>query len=1305
MQYEIDKFMINIDLSNDMLMSSVFYISKIAAMVFGKIHIIDFTGNALKKYFTIDSEKNDKFIENTKEIIPKLVFVGEPIKDIRWIIDYVGNVNAEDLIFLNGAEKLIVNNDVKPVFRNEFFGTTNSVHFLEDENWEMFLEKLDSLYKIFQNKVSGIITNIYTDSICQKIICKQLEESENMSIVVSGNPFQDYENQILQHKLIEQIALLNLDESLAEIHKQRSKLGENRYGFFCAIAHYKNGNIGEAITILQKHYDELFETDKLLLADMYINIKDDLKAEQILKELYDKNKYINNLFVSFLRLYDENSEMFEFYLSEAAKYDPNNLAVIEMYATYLNRQSKFIDAAREFRRLGSYTNTEYYELIARMNEILTGDTSSNDVKKYIYEHIEKNSRLKNEGIYRLANYFIKEKESYFLAYTCLKDAELEYEKERVIDIVKLKMAILKDEKIASKALGKLKPFIKEKDAEKIAFERFNFIVSGIGIFACEKAGYLFWREFLEIQNEEIWNKYAYDYLMDVLLQIDDNQLEDCIDASDIYKMTQDTIQKIDDDLINNPKQAFINVLQLLKGIKNGNFDYQDAFSSDEEFIKTIMTPAEVINDDKMRIICRYYISIIMSISGKHQEANNNALSVLELYHLVDIPYRVLCLSLGLLAWGNSQYRIGRHTEGILCVIASIKYCIQSNEMVPFLEEGLNIICRFLSDEMNSGVSNNKECWDIVMKKFEKYNLNFGKMISIITDSMNVEKELYNKVVDGFYKDVEWAGDVVNLVGIYARKSDFKSAIKIIDQYGKQAIALLEKRKDLRFEVLYNWSYIYFTNIGDINNIYKALILIEQANADIEEKRKVWHREERGSIGAQSHKVLILYLDICCTILHCTDMNYEYKLMIENKIQEIVGNLSPRSIIEQKEYYGREIDLLKAKKIEKEYKLVLEEYKNLKQNNSDIEVLSKKAEQAERLLAQLKEIHPHYMSLEEHKTLTFQEIQNKLCEKEILYQCILTEVGVCEIIISSQDVEIGHRVFDIEKIDIHKLTQLYSEIMQEKESMKYLELQQLEQDISNAIATLLISYLDKTNVERMYYIQDYGLKMFPLSVISTDKFKLIDKVQSIVNIIDYASIVSFDRENQITGIANRCIGNPQDANIGIISKYLNKEQKEKFIYLQNDSDDLSNMKSVDIYGKANTIAIYGHGISDPTANVLNGAYGVEGKNKIFTLSEIIDDMKFANMIFISCRTGTPNNAMVEKSSGTWSTIFEKYKGNIILCKWDIDTRKTIELLDMVYKLVLDETLSLDRALVLAQRNIRQRYPKDPQYWSGIEFWTN
>ena len=128
MQYEIDKFTINIDLSNDMLMSSVFYISKIVAMVFGKIHIIDFTGNALKEYFTIDSEKNDEFIENTKEIIPKLVFVGEPIKDIGWISDYVGNVNSEDLIFLNGAEKLIVNNDVKPVFRigrymrNKLFG-------------------------------------------------------------------------------------------------------------------------------------------------------------------------------------------------------------------------------------------------------------------------------------------------------------------------------------------------------------------------------------------------------------------------------------------------------------------------------------------------------------------------------------------------------------------------------------------------------------------------------------------------------------------------------------------------------------------------------------------------------------------------------------------------------------------------------------------------------------------------------------------------------------------------------------------------------------------------------------------------------------------------------------------------------------------------------------------------------------------------------------------------------------------------------------------------------------------------------
>jgi len=1301
MQYKMDKFTINIELSDDALMSSAFYISKIATEAIGKIHVIDYTGDTIKNYFTIDEEKSEEFKENTKEIIPKLVFADEPVKDIKWVHSYISSVNFEDFIILNGAEKLIENNKIKPVFQNEFFGKTNSIHFQEDENWNDFVDELDLIYEMFQSRVSGIITNIYTDIICQKLICEQLKESKNMSIVISSDPSHDFNNQILQHKLMEQIAVLNLNESLEEIQKHRSSLGEARYAFFTAIAYYKNGNIVNAATILQEHYDELFETDKLLLADMYINMKAKSKAEYILEEIYQKNKYINNLFVSFLRLYKENDEKYEFYLLEGIKYDPNNLAIIEVYATYLSRQGEFIDAANEFRRLAGFTNAEYYELVARMNEILSGKIDDGDIKRYIYEYIEQNSRLKNEGIYRLANYYVKERKSYFLAYNCLRDAELEIGKARVSDVIKLIMTILKDEKIASKALGKLKPFKKGDDAEKIASERFRFIIKGIEILACEKSGYLFWREFLEIQKEEVWNDYAYKYLMDVLLPVEDNQLEKCVDESYIYQMSQEDIQEVGDDLFTNSKQAFVNIICLLRRIKNGDFDYREAFCSDEEFVKAVMTPAEVINDDIMRMICRYYISIIMSIAGKHQDANNFALSVLELYHLVDDFNKPLCLSLGLLAWGNSQYRIGRHTEGILSIIASRKYCMQSNEMIPFLEEGLNIICRFLLDEMKLDVVKKKEYWDVVSKVYGTYNLNFQKMIAIITDSIDMEKALYEKIVNASDRDLEWAGDVVNLVGIHARKPDFKSAIKFIDQYGKQAMTLLEKRKDLRFEVLYNWSYIYFMNIEDVNNVYKALVFIEQADEDIEEKRKVWHREERGSIGAQSHKVLILYLDICCTILHHTDMNYEYKLMLQNKIQKIVAKLSPRSIIEQKEYYEKETDFLEAEKIRKKHELVLEEYKNLKKNNADIEVLSNKAE---KLLALLKEIHPHYMPLEEHKSLTFQEIQSILCENEIMYQCILTEVGVCEIIISNNDIKIGHRYLDIEKVDIHMLTKLYSEVMQENKFMQYAELQKIEHNISNVIADLLISYLEKKNVERIYYVQDYGLKMFPLSVVSTEKIKLIDKVQSIVNIIDYTSLTRF-KENRITGIVNRCLGNPQDASIAYISKYLLKEESDRFVYLQNTSDDLSNMKTVDIDGQVNAIAIYGHGVMDPMANILDGAYGVEGQNKVFTLSEIITDIKFSNMLVISCRTGTPNNELIEKSNGTWSTIFEKYKGNIILCKWDIDTKKTIELLDMVYKLVLDEMLSLDRALVIAQQRIKQKYPYTPRLWSGIEFWTN
>ncbi len=136
------------------------------------------------------------------------------------------------------------------------------------------------------------------------------------------------------------------------------------------------------------------------------------------------------------------------------------------------------------------------------------------------------------------------------------------------------------------------------------------------------------------------------------------------------------------------------------------------------------TLAEVMGDNTFRIWWRYYISIIASLSGKHQDSNNFALSIFEYYSRVGDDLQNICLYLGMIAWGNSQYRAGRHTEGIACILASARYIEITNEVYPFLEEGVNILGRYLLDEIGDIKDSDFEKWSNFNNKFGSKNLAF-----------------------------------------------------------------------------------------------------------------------------------------------------------------------------------------------------------------------------------------------------------------------------------------------------------------------------------------------------------------------------------------------------------------------------------------------------------------------------------------------------------------------------------------------------------------------------------------------------
>lgn len=101
--------------------------------------------------------------------------------------------------------------------------------------------------------------------------------------------------------------------------------------------------------------------------------------------------------------------------------------------------------------------------------------------------------------------YAKSKGHYYNAYNLLREADLHEVDDTTQDILEHKIDILKDTERACKALGKLKPFRKEKDYAILLEKRCSLLLECINFFANIENGYYHWRKLLECQQVDIWN--------------------------------------------------------------------------------------------------------------------------------------------------------------------------------------------------------------------------------------------------------------------------------------------------------------------------------------------------------------------------------------------------------------------------------------------------------------------------------------------------------------------------------------------------------------------------------------------------------------------------------------------------------------------------------------------------------------------------------------------------------------------------------------------------------------------------------
>ena len=408
---------------------------------------------------------------------------------------------------------------------------------------------------------------------------------------------------------------------------------------------------------------------------------------------------------------------------------------------------------------------------------------------------------------------------------------------------------------------------------------------------------------------------------------------------------------------------------------------------------------------------------------------------------------------------------------------------------------------------------------------------------------------------------------------------------------------------------------------------------------------------------------------------------------------------PRTLIEQRKYHLEFEITDELKELQSQYEKSKLEYDEMTRKQlNDANVMSLKAEHIISLEKELKEKHPYYKSLEKSNSINFDKLSSNLAENELCFQYIITSLGILTILIEKNNIEL---YFDIcDTFELQKNIDEFSSLIQNDGAKEKLE--ELSISISNVIFKRLTHKITERTNTKLYCISNFDGKLFPFVAFKEDEDYILHKVDSIINIVDY-SVLDYKRNNyKVNGIFNKIIGKKEDSQIDEWIKWSENIKLDNFFVDKLDSDDLSKLSETD--DLFNTVAIYGHGISDPNESHVYGAKGIEGQRSIISFEDISKYIiKYDNLIIISCRGGTPDYDGFENFYGLWSSVLERFRGTILLCKWDVSTKETIEIINNIIYKCITENSSIDEALLSTQKEMSKN--KSVQYWGGIEFWIN
>lgn len=1223
----------------------------------------------------------------------------EKISSLRFAINMFKNANIVHLISKHGFE-IDCDINIKQIHIDDLWTIENVCQYISDscnssdavilvgledfipdsvDSVEEYIRKVDAMYAQNQNSIQGLYCICRAERGLLELFCNVLEKSPNMSIF---HEEEVSDRDINLQSIIRSIRNKNIDEGIAYIKQYESYLTQSECKYLQAIIFCMNSDINTAIKLLEEMDAELTHDQKLLLCELYYmqggiqhshNIFNELKIED-----YNENSYLIAM-----KIFNPNSKEYEEYVKQGSEIFPQNEVLNEAYGKILVEQHNYTLAASVFRQLSGV----FYELQARVCDLLgANQTDMKVVTSYLYAVVGDNEQLRNEANLLIAKYSINERH-YYTAYQYLRLSKLFDDDKTSEEVLKSKIYLLEDTERACKALGKIKPYKRTRDGELLQNKRCVVYLETIRYCSSNDSNYTLWRQFQTCQSKAEWNRELKKFVLSCLESIAMCDIDQLRKVSFINKAHQE---------MNAGDEKAATIILL----RESNFGgVPDEFEiSRNQIIEGGAKYLELYGDALTKLWFRYYWAIGAAVKDNNpQNANDFALSILECIPKAEVNKKTRW-ALFLMAWGNAQYRLGNHIEGIACVIESISMLIEISEIRPVLEDGLNIISRYIGDYIGLYT-------DIEKKKLAEYiqvliskNANDSLVaVNAVLDN-DVEaalKPLEEDVNSDIPKDQDWLIKLAQLISLELQNKDEEKAVYYIEKYYMEAFPILEERQDIAAKILSQWGNVLVLYDGDFERTLRGIGLLEQSMKIHEKRRDIYHQEDRAALTQEYDRTLRSYLQICGVLYSAKDTAASQKEALLAKLKTYMPFVIPRTLIEVKGYYQNNDVSDALNKMHEELKRLKTEYVNLTaKGNALNESAVKLGGKIEEFTTELRSEHPYYMPLKHYEYLKYEEISKLLLDDEVLYQYIVTDICVLSILITSNWINVRCTPYDSD-LTIYEYLRNYS-ISIENGTVC---IEENTNTLSAILAAHLCDYVFYHPTSCVFLVPDVTYSGFPFSAVKYNGEYLIDKVDKIINLIDIKQIHEFRSwDKKYNPILHKVFGKKSDNNINAICKWLEQTQEESEEKRIVDCDDSMEILQDEEY---NTAVIWGHGVINADGEIA-GAHKIQGATCLIQGRELIENVKGNKLIIISCAGGMPNDQNPDVSTGIWSNIMERYTGEVLMCRWSVPTMSTIKLVEILLKKISHHDIF--SSLIMAQRDLKNQGLSVVE-WAGVESWIN